>query len=241
MRRPRAVLLDADDTLLDNSGVAESVARAAQDIASAVDGLDAVKLLAANNEAWARYWPEVERSCWLGETEVSDVSREVWRRALAANGRTAETIVDLAVAVQQRRDREATRLFDDVPEFLAGLTNAGVLTAVVTNNSSQSQRKRLSTAGLDGLVDAVIISGELGVAKPAPEPFEEALNRLGVSAGQAWHVGDSLNTDVAGARGAGIFAVWLNRGGAVRPDDAPAADWEIRTLTEILHWIDQAE
>ena len=53
-----------------------------------------------------------------------------------------------------------------------------------------------------------------GARKPAPEIFRRALALAGAAAGEALHVGDSVEEDVAGARSAGIEPVLLRRDGA---------------------------
>jgi FMN phosphatase YigB (HAD superfamily) len=70
LRRPKAVLLDVDETLVDNSVVPATVERACDAVAAAVGALDPSELLAANTAAWNSYWPEVERRCWVGEMDV---------------------------------------------------------------------------------------------------------------------------------------------------------------------------
>jgi putative hydrolase of the HAD superfamily len=126
------------------------------------------------------------------------------------------------------------RLLDDVHDFLSDLRTAGIPVALVTNSSSRSQRVRLSSTGLDDAFDHVVISGELGVAKPDPAIFHEALESLDVPATAAWHIGDSLSTDVAGAEAAGLRSVWLNRSGrTARPQD-PRASLETSTLDGLL-------
>ena len=54
-----------------------------------------------------------------------------------------------------------------------------------------------------------------------------AAEALGVEPGDAWHVGDSLSADVAGANAAGLGAVWLNRDGLVRRGGDPEPDHDI--------------
>ena len=53
-------------------------------------------------------------------------------------------------------------------------------------------------------LDLVVTSGEVGMEKPHPPIFHEALRRAGVEAGDAAHVGDQLSSDVDGARNVGI-------------------------------------
>ncbi len=55
---------------------------------------------------------------------------------------------------------------------------------------------------------------------------------LDVPADHAWHVGDNVLTDVAGARAAGLTAVWLNRDGATPPEGAEKPHLVVSSLTE---------
>src|ERR671937_164738 len=83
---------------------------------------------------------------------------------------------------------------------------------------------------LQPLVDAVVISAEVGVAKPDPAIFRAALERLGARAEDSLHVGDSVENDVAGARAAGLDAVLVARNGAAAPDGVRA----VRSLAELV-------
>jgi HAD superfamily hydrolase (TIGR01549 family) len=228
------VLVDFDDTLVDNSVVPETVERACVSIASVIDGLQPSKLLEANTAAWRSCWSDSERKCWLGEDDVLDVSRKVWRLALLDCGHEDEALVDFAFDTHQRIGREMDRLFGDVYDFLADVRSAGMLIALVTNSSSRSQRTRLSSLGLDGAFDHVVISGELGIAKPDPAIFHEALTRLQIPATSAWHVGDSILTDIAGAAAAGIRSVWLNRENRSRDANGPIPELEVKALDGLV-------
>ena len=52
----------------------------------------------------------------------------------------------------------------------------------------------------------------------------------------AWHIGDLLETDVAGAMAAGIRSVWLNRSGIRNNVPNAVADREVRSLAELEDW-----
>lgn len=225
--------MDFDDTLLDNSVVRASVEQACEAIAAAAPEVDREQLLLANTKAWNQYWPEVEPLCWIGEMEMLDVSREVWRRSLEACGCDDSAVVDLAYETHQRIGGEMCRLFDDVPDFLHTLERAGIATALVTNSSMRAQTEKLRVVDLDSAFTAIIISGEVGVAKPNPTIFRIALERLQLRASDVWHIGDSLSTDVAGAQAAGIRSVWLNRGGRSLDSAYPQPDLQVRSLREI--------
>jgi putative hydrolase of the HAD superfamily len=234
MGRTAAVLVDFDDTLIDNSVVPVAVERACEAIAAAVEGIDATSLLRANSASWAARWPLFERRCWLGELEVFDVSRDTWRQALLDCGCHDDDAVDLAVHTHHRISQEMDRAYDDVPGFLDAVRSAGLLVALVTNSSSRSQRSRLAATGLDRAFDHIVISGEVGIAKPDKAIFHAALDHLGVSAASAWHIGDSLSTDVAGAASAGLRSVWLNRNNRSRNVDNPIPDASAVTLDGLV-------
>ena len=83
---------------------------------------------------------------------------------------------------------------------------------------------------------AVIVSGEIGVAKPDAKVFNLALDGLRVKAENAWHVGDNLMADIGGANAAGITSVWINRyrdQGVELRDGDPRPDFEITSLVEL--------
>jgi len=72
----------------------------------------------------------------------------------------------------------------------------------------------------------------VGVAKPDPRIFRPALDKLGVEASEVLFVGDSVTSDMAAARNAGMDFCWLNPGGAPVPaGHAPA--FIVRELAEI--------
>jgi putative hydrolase of the HAD superfamily len=125
--------------------------------------------------------------------------------------------------------RESLRLFDDVREIISLLRPRFAL-ALVTNGASDTQRENLRVLDIEHRFGAVVVSGEVGIAKPDARIFRVALEQLGVEPANVWHVGNDLDTDVGGAKAAGLTAVWLNRGGDPRKEDAPTPDHEIRSL-----------
>jgi putative hydrolase of the HAD superfamily len=121
------------------------------------------------------------------------------------------------------------RPYPEVAGTLARLRAGGARLAVVSN-WDVSLHDVLERTGLRRLVDAVVISAELGVAKPDPAIFRAALERLDADVAGAVHVGDSLEADVAGARAAGLEAVLVVRNGAVAPQGVRA----VSSLAELV-------
>ena len=69
----------------------------------------------------------------------------------------------------------------------------------------------LEDLGLGGLLNVVVTSAQAGASKPDPAIFEFALQEVRCPAENALFVGDSLETDIAGARSAGLRAVLMDR------------------------------
>jgi putative hydrolase of the HAD superfamily len=112
-------------------------------------------------------------------------------------------------------DPATFRVFDDVAPVLARLREGGIKIGVVSN-WSPALPKLLQGLGIAPGLDAVLCSAVEQVEKPDPEIFARALERLGVRASEALHVGDDPVKDVGGARAAGIEARLLDRTGGER-------------------------
>jgi putative hydrolase of the HAD superfamily len=110
--------------------------------------------------------------------------------------------------------------YPEVAGVLEGLGEKGIA-RVVVSNWDVSLHGVLASTGLAPLLDGVLTSAEVGSSKPEPAIFEHALELAGVTPGEALHVGDSPDHDVAGARAAGIQPVLLVRDPTARP---PVAD-----------------
>lgn len=122
-----------------------------------------------------------------------------------------------------------------VRDALDQLHRAGLHMAVVSNSSFGEPviRHELGKHGLTEHLRFVMVSSDYAVRKPNVLLFEVAAARLGCSPQDIWFVGDRLDTDIAGARAAGMRAVWFN------PDaDAstpPAADLTVTNWDAFVH------
>ena len=102
--------------------------------------------------------------------------------------------------------------------------------AIATNGLSKTQHARLSA--FSPLVEKVFVSQDLQSVKPLSAYFESMLNELGATAENVLMVGDSLISDVTGAKSAGMDACWLNPLG--QKDVEGIADYQIKNLEELL-------
>ena len=100
--------------------------------------------------------------------------------------------------------------FDDVLPAMDLLKQQG-LTLGLISNMNVAGSELADSMGLTPYMDLAVTSGEVGVEKPHPPIFHEALRRAGVDAEDAVHVGDQLSSDVGGARNVGIQPILLDR------------------------------
>ena len=105
-------------------------------------------------------------------------------------------------------------MYDDVVPVLEELRRLGMRLGVVSNWDSRLPRL-LELLDLARHFEAVGVSHLEGVEKPDPELFRRVLSRLGAEPGDALHVGNVEETDLAGARAAGIDGVLIDRTGRV--------------------------
>lgn len=238
MTKPQAIFFDLDETLLDSSGFPEAIARTCAEVAGQHSGrLTADDMLLANQRSMQSYWPEVAKDWTLGAVSGAQVVEEAWRRALSACGLHDEALVRFALDAHARHSVDAHRPYDDVGQVVASLVGRFRL-ALITNGAADTQREKLRSIRMDGVFEVTAISGELGIAKPDRRIFQFVLDALGIVGADAWHVGDSLASDVAGAKASGLTAIWLNRRALERQPSDPEPDVELESLADLPRLID---
>jgi putative hydrolase of the HAD superfamily len=120
------------------------------------------------------------------------------------------------------------RAYDDVAPAFERLKRRGVAIGLISNWDSRLARL-FDGLGLTALIDTVVSSAEVGLHKPDPRIFELALERLGVAAADAAHVGDHYYADIVGAGAVGMTPVLIDR----HDGGVPASEPFIRSLDEL--------
>ncbi len=106
--------------------------------------------------------------------------------------------------------------------------------AIITNGFADVQRPRLAGSAIRDHISAIVISEEVGAAKPNRAIFDVAFDRMGEPRrDEVLMIGDSLTSDIAGGRGYGIDTCWYNPA-ALAADGAITSTYEIRRLPELL-------
>lgn len=118
-------------------------------------------------------------------------------------------------------------------ELLGELAQRGVRTAILTNGWSPLQQLKIARA-LGAYGGAVLVSDQIGTAKPAGVAFARLADALQCARGSIWYVGDNPLVDVAGAHAAGMRAAWFDWEGLGYPAELAPPDARIHNLLDFL-------
>lgn len=161
---------------------------------------------------------------------LSDYRLNAWHRALDEHG-----FPDLDLARRIAADFADLRgrryyAFPEARDLLTVL-RAEYDLAILTNGAPELQWSKVHGSGLEPLFDSVTVSGDYGIGKPRKEIFEVVMAKHPGARGFVM-IGNSLTSDIRGARNAGIPCVWYEQGD--EPKDVPVKpDAVIRSLSDL--------
>ncbi|MGE5593157.1 MAG: HAD family hydrolase [Betaproteobacteria bacterium] len=223
----RAVVFDVDGTLVDHLGAEraalESIYRSVRQV-----------IHDAPLQEFIEVWHgETERYMQLYLAGELTFTEQRLRRVQSVFGRWGRVISEeeaMETFSKYLAEYERSwRLYDDVLPCLHSLQ--GYSLGIVSNGDSKQQRQKLDCTGIAASFASIVISGDIGIAKPAPGIFERCVSDLGFSPNEVVYVGDCLETDCVGAAQAGLHGVWLNRRGT--DDDTGSSVTVIASLSEL--------
>lgn len=206
MARVEVILFDADGTLFDfqraeRQALAQTMTRFDLEYD---DARHPALYTTINRDAWRR----LEQ----GTLTAATLKVERFRRFLAS--------CEVAVGPEAfsgeylRQLATASHLLDGAEALLAAI-RPRVRLGIVTNGLAEVQRPRLARSAIGPLFDTVVVSEEIGIAKPDARIFEHALRQLRHDdRGTVLMVGDSLESDIQGGLNAGLRTCWFNPSGA---------------------------
>lgn len=204
----KTVIFDLDDTILDHKHSAQFSLQQLKDNFPVFDVLAIDEL----QTLYATLQEHFHQFVLSGEYTVTQSRYERFKALLQHVKPDANHAEIEAVAERYKIDyRQSERLVDGVVALIQALRDDGIKIGLLTNNASAEQRAKLNRHNLEALFDAIIISGEVGIAKPDPQIFNIALGELDAQADETVMIGDSWGSDILGANGIGMRAIWLNR------------------------------
>ena len=117
-------------------------------------------------------------------------------------------------------------------ELLAELKSRGFVLGAISD-WEDTLPALLTALGLRPYFDALAVSALVGVTKPAPALFQEALRQAGIPAETSLHVGDWYALDVSGARTAGMQTLLFDHANRTPNADCP----RVTTFTEMADYL----
>ncbi len=225
----RGVLFDLDDTLFDH----QHGARAALQCVHAAHAPFLATPFEEFERAHAEQLEALHLQVLAGTIDIDAARIERFRRLFLQTGDAGEAAAT-AAALYRESYIGVRQAVAGAHELLAALRQR-VRIAVVSNNLLAEQQQKMAQCGLAPLVDALVVSEDVGFTKPDRRIFQVALDRLALAPHDVVMVGDSWPADVIGAKQAGIAAVWFNP----RQLPSPNPDLEVPELHS-LHPVDQA-
>ena len=181
----------------------------------------------------------------------------------------------LQIQENYKRHQKQISMSDEIRKMLRELKNQStqntqnlrtgqsVIAGIITNGLSDAQWNKIRTLGIPAYIDEknIVISGDVGCAKPAPGIFKIAEKRFCARSGdepekqqgsqelqvlqesqesggeELWYVGDTFVNDIEGAAGAGWHTIWFNRRNLPMPDSRVKPDLIARDEQELTKLI----
>ena len=214
------LLCDADDTVLDfQAAMRASIISAAREVGITTDAETVIsEFKAVSGIVWRK----------LEDKEISRGELETMRFFMLGK-RLNESFDVAAITEVFRRELKKTRfLIDGATEFLSEVRRRGIKVYIITNGFAPIAHERLKV--LDGHVDGVFISDEIGYHKPDPLFFEHVLKAIGGDKSRMLVFGDGINSDIAGGIKSGIDTCLFDPTGTKTCD----SDYSVRSYAQAL-------
>ncbi len=220
------IFFDIDGTLLDHKSAERTAALSFQ--------RDHANVFPEPSEAFAERWHSVAEK-HVRRYLAGDISFQGQRRArlqelFSHSCSLPDADADELFDGYLRRYEESWVLYPDVRPCLAKFK--GHQLGVISNGDAKQQRQKLAALGVL-CFSTIVISGDIGIAKPAEGIFAAACRAAGRKRNECVYVGDDLHSDAEGSLQAGLHAVWLNRDGSTVPSGFTALG-SLACLDEVI-------
>ena len=176
---------------------------------------------------------EIQRDYAADRPEEVEIAT-IYDTALRGLGLEVEpALIERVMELEQEGWLNSVHVGPDVVPTLKALRAHGLRLGVVSNAAylPRLMKEQLAALGLEPYFDAVTFSSEVGIRKPHPEIYADALRKLGADPFRTLFVGDRVREDVQGPKALGMRAV-LTREWR-QEDDPGVADYVIQRLGEL--------
>jgi putative hydrolase of the HAD superfamily len=127
------------------------------------------------------------------------------------------------------------KYYPEVPVALTKIKSLGFKIALLSNTESIRMKEMEEKLSLKKYFDYLSYSFETRLLKPEPKAFLHVLKKMKVLPEEALMVGDSLRTDIAGAKAVGMHTCLINRIGKVLDSADVTPDFEVKSINEVVN------
>jgi 2-haloacid dehalogenase len=218
------LFFDADDTLFDyNTAEATALKRTFHSLSLPYE------------DSYLDVYQRVNSGLWqaLEKQEISPAVLRFRRFELLLENLQMRGPSDQMSSVYLEQLAICSQLLEDAHDVLQALHKTSRI-LIVTNGLQAVQRSRLTNSAIRDLITDIVISEEIGSAKPHTTFFDAAFSCAGNPPKKdVLIIGDSLTSDIQGGVNYAIDTCWFNRAGNPRPEHPPIT-YEIRQLRDLL-------
>lgn len=223
LRPPTAIVFDIGDTLVRATDIAGLALGDAARLVEQQAGADHADFIRAYSDVDTRHDGPSVNHLWSLPLSIMQATC----RTLGVSKSCALA----AGAVYRSRVRTEIRYDARLVAAFGCLRAAGVKIGIVSDGTTVEQVDTLHVLGLMTHIDSVVISEDVGYAKPSREIFGAVLEELNVTAGSTWYVGDDLEIDYYGAARSSLIPILVGGG----PEHARS----VRHVADVPHLLEQ--
>lgn len=227
------IFLDFDDTLYDTHGNADIALR------ELYDNFELFKHFDKFDDFHTPYWQtnvELWRQYANAEITRDTLILERFRRPLSLGHGLEDVSAEFCLKVSDH----FLNLCADKPGVIEGahevveyLRSRGYRLHMCSNGFHEVQYRKLKSCGMLNSFDTIVLSEDAGANKPSKVFFDYAFSATGALPESTLMIGDNFQTDILGAKGAGLDVMWFNP----HPEENKATEpvnYEIRDLRDML-------
>ncbi len=237
----RALFCDLDNTLTqDSRGVRLSAERVFQMLMKDYPHLEIERVYPIYRRINNWHWGHFHESPISQYDDPINPRIVIWREFLEEIGcMNGKSIERFAIAFNQAREETYQCYEDSIPvlEKMAGR----IPLYMITNGHSQIQRKKIEVCGVQSYFDSILVAQEAGVSKPDPEIFRQALDAANISPENALMLGDNVEKDILGGKGAGMQTAWMRREDRNWGDENPNPDYTVQSMKEVWEILERSK
>ena len=225
MNKYKWLLFDADGTLFDyNKAEENALRRTIEQLGYAYDPGYLVAYKRVNRKVWLEF----------EQGQLSQSVLKVKRFELLLETTQLQYQPERASQKYLANLGQGSYLLDGAEALIKALCGQYGL-VIITNGLKEVQRPRLAKSAINAYFENIIISDEVGAAKPAPEIFDIAFAAMDhPRKEEVLIIGDSLTSDIQGGLNYGIDTCWFNPNSEIGEETLPPITYRIKRLAELL-------